>query len=399
MQRTNIPSKLTEFVIKHAKPKEKPYKLSDGGGLYLLVNPSGSKYWRMKYRYFGKEKTLSIGVYNDIKLSTAREITKTAREDLALGNDPNQLKKINKLRQQNNLFKDLAEEWWNKQKGAWTEKHANRVWGSIKNEIIPVLGNLSIYDITTPECLAVIRKIEERDALDVASRTKQRMSSIFSYGISIGKLSHNPVIHLTDVIKIRKVKHMKSLPPKQLPAFLNALETDPNISGVVRNGILLNLLTFVRPGAIRFAAWEDFDFEKKEWRIPKEKTKMKREHVVPLSTQAIAVLNVMKTHSKDLPYVFPGYWNHQKPISENALNQGIQKTLQFESTAHGFRTLASTTLNENGFESDWIERQLEHVEQNKVRGAYNRYEFINERVPMMQWWGDYLDKQKEKGVK
>lgn len=397
MIRTKIPSKLTEFTIKHAKPKDKPYKLSDGGGLYLMVNPSGSKYWRMKYRYRGKEKTLSIGVYNQVKLSTAREVTQRAREELAENKDPSREKKLNKLKQQNNLFKDLAEEWWNKQQGAWTDKHAKRVWSSIKKEMIPVIGNLSIYDITTPECLDVIRKVEKRGALDVATRVKQQMTRIFGYAINTGLIAHNPVIHLTNVIKVRKVKHMKSLPIKQLPVFLNALENSTTLSDVVRYGIHLNLLTFVRPGEIRFAAWEDFDLENREWHIPKEKTKMKREHIVPLSSQAIVVLEKIKSISKGMPYVFPGYWDHQKPISENALNQGIQKTLKFDSTAHGFRSLASTILNEFKFNSDWVERQLAHVEQNKVRGAYNRYEFINERKPMMQWWADYLDKQKIKG--
>lgn len=325
VKRTRIPSKLTEFAIKNAKPKDKAYKLSDGGGLYLLINPSGSKYWRMKYRYQGKEKTLSIGVYNDIKLATAREVTRDAREQLAVGNDPGRIKKLKKLQQQNNLFKDLAEEWWNQQKGAWTDNHAKRVWNTIKKDVLPIIGNLAISEITTQECLAVIRKVEQRGALDVASRVKQQMTAIFGYAINLGKIIHNPVIHLNNVIKVRKVKHMKSLPPKQLPAFLSALETNPHISDVVRHGIHLNLLTFVRPGGIRFASWEDFDFEKKEWRIPKDKTKMKREHIVPLSTQALAVLDKMKKISKDLPYVFPGYWNHKKPISENALNQGIQK--------------------------------------------------------------------------
>ena len=220
------------------------------------------------------------------------------------------------------------------------------------------------------------------------------MESIFNYAISIGKATNNPVIHLTGAIKVRKIKHMKALSEKDLPNFLKDLETNSKLTDTVRYALQLIIHTFVRPGEIRHAAWEDFDITKSEWRIPATKTKMKREHVVPLTKQAIAILNKVKEISGEMPYVFPGYRDHLKPISENALTYGIRKTLGYDATAHGFRTLASTTLNEAGFNRDWIERQLEHVEQNKVRDAYNRYKFIKERMTMMQWWGDYLDEQR-----
>ena len=395
MIRTTIPSKLTDTKVKSAKAKDKSYKLSDGGALYLLVNPSGSKYWRMKYRFQGKERTLAIGVYPDAGLAFARKKALAARQALTEGLDPGRLKKLEKLKHQSNSFKDVASEWFNKQKGAWSKDHARRVWISIENEILPSLGSIAIYDITTQECLAVVRKVEKRDALDVASRVKQRMESIFNYAISLGRATHNPVTPLTDVIKVRKVKHMKALSQKELPEYLNALESNKKITDIVRYALQLIILTFVRPGEIRFAAWEDFDLDKKEWRIPAEKTKMKREHIVPLSSQSITLLEKIKKISGDLPFVFHGYRDHLKPISENALTYGIRKGLGFDATAHGFRTLASTLLNENGFHPDVIERQLAHVEQNKIRDAYNRYTFISERVDMMTWWADYLDKQKK----
>ena len=396
MKRTRIPSKLTDIQIKNAKPKDKPYKLSDGGGLYVLIGINGSKYWRMKYRYRGKEKALSLGVYPVVTLATARDLTNAARKDIDEGKDPVREKKLNKLKQHNNLFKDIAKLWWEKEKGAWTNDHARRVWLSIEKEIIPELGEIAVFSITTPECLDVIRKVEARGALDVASRVKQRMTSIFNFAISIGKANQNPTIHLTDVIKVRKIKHMKALDKKELPKFLNSLDTSTNLTDVVRYALQLQVLTFTRPGEIRFSCWDDINFEKKEWRIPKEKMKMKREHVVPLSKPAIIVLEKVKEISKDLPYVFPGYRDHHKPLSENALTYGIRKSLGFDATAHGMRTLASTTLNEKGFSPDAIERQLSHVEENKIRLTYNKYEYIKEREEMMQWWGDYLDKQKKK---
>jgi len=393
--RTRIPSKLTDAKVKNAKPKDKAFKLSDGGGLFLLVNPSGSRYWRLKYYFLGKEKTLSIGVYPDVSLASARQVTLTAREEIAAGKDPTREKKLNKLKNQNNTFAEIAEDWWNNQKGGWTPDHSRRVWISIEKEIIPKIGQIAISEITAPECLDIIRKVESRDALDVASRVKQRMESIFNYAISIGKATDNPVTHLTGVIKVRKIKHMKALSEKDLPNFLKDLEKSQKLTDTVRYALQLIIHTFVRPGEIRFAAWEDFDLKKKEWRIPATKTKMKREHVVPLTKQALAILNKMKKKSGEMHYVFPGYRDHLKPISENALTYGIRKSLGYDATAHGFRTLASTTLNEAGFSSDAIERQLSHVEQNKIRGAYNRYEYIKERQKMMTWWGNYIEKQKQ----
>lgn len=391
LNRTRIPSKLTATKVKSSKPQDKPYKLSDGGGLYLLVNPSGSKYWRMKYRYDGKEKTLSIGVYPDASLSYARKTTLAARVALVEGSDPGRLKKLEKLKRQSNSFAEIAKEWWNNKKGGWSEKHAKRVWKSIENEIIPIIGNVAIHDIVTTECLDVIRKVEKRGALDVASRVKQRLESIFNYAISIGKITHNPTSPLTGVIAVRKTVHMKALPTRELPKFLHELESSDALTDVVRYALKLIVITFVRPGEIRFAEWKDFDFTNNEWRIPANKTKMKREHVVPLSKQALSILEKVKKITGKHRYVFTGYHDYRKPISENALVNGIKKSLGFNATAHGFRTLASTTLNEEGFNRDVIERQLAHVEQNKVRDAYNRYEYIKERVEMMQWWGDYLD--------
>ena len=393
--RTRIPSKLTDAKVKNAKPKDKPYKLSDGGGLYLLVNPSGSRYWRLKYHFLDKEKTLSIGVYPDVGLASARQVTLSAREEIAAGKDPSREKKLNKLKNQNNTFEEVAEDWWNNQKGGWTSDHARRVWISIEKEIIPKIGKITISEITAPECLDIMKRVESRDALDVASRVKQRMESIFNYAISIGKATHNPVIHLTGVIKVRKIKHMKALPEKDLPNFLKDLETSQKLTDVVRYALQLIVHTFVRPGEIRYASWEDIDLKKNEWRIPATKTKMKREHVVPLTKQSIAILKKIKKISGDFPYIFPGYRDHLKPISENALTYGIRKSLGYDATAHGFRTLASTMLNEASFPPDAIERQLSHIEQNKIRGAYNRYEYIKERVKMMEWWSEHLEKNKK----
>ena len=367
MANRTIPSKLTAIQVENAKPKDSPYKLFDGGGLFLHVRPNGRKYWRLKYFFDGKEKTLAIGIYGLMSLAEARQKTLDAKKELYEGKNPTREKKLKKLKQQNERFADVAEAWWNKQRGAWTEEHANRVWSSIEKEIIPALGDLAVYEISTQECLSVIQKVEKRDALDVASRVKQRMKAIFNYAIQIGKTKINPVVSLTDVIKVRKRKHMKALDSKDFPKFLRDLDSSVNVTDVVRNGLKLITLTFVRPGEIRYVEWKDIDLDEKEWRIPAEKTKMKREHVVPLSKQAIKVLETMKKISGELDYVFPGYRNHSNPISENALTYGIRKSLGYDATAHGMRTVASTTLNENEFHPDVVERQLAHIEQNKVR--------------------------------
>ena len=382
--------KLSAVKIKQAKSKAGTYKLADGRGLNLEVRPNGSKYWRLSYRYQNKQKTLALGVYPVVTLSGARDATLKAKRLIHKGIDPVINNRQSKATIAGSNFKPIAEEWHKKESGRWSKGHAQGVWQTIKADVLPHLSDIPIRDIRTTDVLYLIRKIEERGALDVAGRIKQRISSIFRYAIQTGHAEFNPVDALKGVIQTRKVKHRKSIKLDELPAYLNALD---NYQGylLTQHALKLITFTFVRPGELRSAEWKDFDLDKAIWRIPAEKMKMDEEHIVPLSTQAIDLLKLVKELSGHYDLVFPGSHDHRKPMSENTLTYAIRKRLKFDATAHGFRTTASTILNESGFRVDVIERQLAHGERNKVRAAYNRSQYLAERTEMMQWYSDYLD--------
>jgi integrase len=390
MAKQSTTGKLPAVSVNQAKPKTKPYKLSDGGGLYLLINPNGRRYWRLKYRVNHKEKVLALGVYPDVSIAQAREQALKAKRLLKQCIDPGISRKQEKAEMTHNTFKPIAEEWHKKESGRWSKSHAERVWQTLEADALPHLGNIPIRDIRAADVLRVIKKIEERGALDVASRVKQRISSVFRYAIQLSHIEFNPVDALKDVIETRKVTHRKSLKLDQLPAFLNALDSYPGYP-TTHHALKLIMLTFVRPGELRSAEWKDFDLDKAIWRIPAEKMKMDEEHIVPLSTQAIDLLGQVRELSGNYELVFPGSHDYRKRMSENTLTYAIRKRLGFDATAHGFRTTASTILNESGFRVDVIERQLAHGERNKVRAAYNRSQYMAERTEMMQWYADYLD--------
>jgi integrase len=390
MPRQSTTGKLSATAVKQAKPGDKPRKLSDGGGLYLLVNPDGSKYWRLKYRLHGKEKTFSLGVYPAVSLADVRKDALGAKQLVSKGIDPTIYRKQERARRADIRFRAIADKWYKKESGRWTVDHADKVWHSLKTDAFPLIGDVPVDQITAQDALGVIRKIEERGALDVAARVKQRMSAVFRYAIYTGKASTNPVDALKDVIQTRKVTHRRSVPIESLPAFLKDLEAYPGYI-ITKLALKLLVLTFVRPGELRGAQWTEIDLQRREWRIPAERTKMKTEHIVPLSDQTVSLLKEVKAISGKYDYVFPGSHNWRKPMSENTLNYGIQKRMGYDATAHGFRTVASTVLNETGFRVDVIERQLAHAERNKVRAAYNKAQHLAERREMMQWWADHLD--------
>jgi integrase len=397
MARQSTPGKLSAIAVKQAKPKDKPYKLSDGAGLYLLINPNGSKYWRLKYRLYGKEKTFAVGVYPTVSLADARRDALDAKRMLVSeGVDPTIHRKQEKARKADIRFRIIADNWHKKESGRWSADHADRVWQTLKTDAFPLIGDTPVDQITAQDALGVIRKIEARGALDVAARVKQRMSAVFRYAIYTGKATINPVDSLKDVIQSRKVTHRRSVPIGALPNFLRDLE---NYKGydITKLALKLLVLTFVRPGELRGAQWKEFNLKQKEWRIPAERMKMKAEHIVPLSNQAVEVLKEVRGITGKYDYVFPGSHDWRKPMSENTLNYGIQKRMGYDATAHGFRTVASTVLNETGFRMDVIERQLAHAERNKVRAAYNKAQHLAERREMMQWWADHLDTEREGG--
>ena len=386
---------LTATAVKNAKPGEKTYKLSDGKGMYLLVNPQGSRYWRLKYRYGGKEKVLALGVFPDVSLAEAREAAAKAKAQLRNDEDPGlirKLKKREKLLSAENHFEAVALEWWEHQKGRWTDQHAHRVIQSLKRDAFPYLGHRAIADIEPPDVLEVIRKIESRDALDVASRVLQRCSSVFRYAVQTGRAQVNPASELAGALKTRKVQHRAAITRAELPALLRDVSAYQGHI-ITRLALKMLILTFVRPGELRGARWSEFDLEARVWRIPGERMKMDTEHLVPLSRQVLALLEDLKPISGHYELLFPGERSRAKPISENTLTYALYRLgYKSRATAHGFRTTASSILNEEGFNPDAIERQLSHLERNQVRGAYTQHaEYLKDRATMMQWWGDYLD--------
>jgi integrase len=390
-----MPISLSDAKVRNAKPKAKPYKIADGEGLFLLITPAGGKYWRLKYFFAGKEKLLALGVYPDVALADARERRAQARRVLANGRDPGEARKEAKrvaVLESANSFEVVAREWFEKRRHEWASSTADTMLGRLEQHILPKLGQRPIADIGPPEVLATLRVIESRGALETARRMMQICGKIFMYAIATGRAERNPVPDLRGALKTPVVKHHSFLQASDLPAYLGKLE-EYDGSLQTKLALRLLLLTFVRTTELRGAQWTEIDWDKAEWRIPAERMKMRELHIVPLSRQAIAVLRELEKHSGDRQYVFP---NGHKPaafMSENTMLYALYRMgYHSRATGHGFRSTASTILNEHGFRADVIERQLAHGERNSVRAAYNHAQYLPERREMMQWWADYLDK-------
>lgn len=385
---------LTSVKCKQAPPRERPYKLFDEKGLYLFVQPGGTKSWRLKYRFEGRDRLLSFGRYPEVSLSAARDKRDEARARLREGLDPG----ANIKSPVADRFALVATEWWEKRRLHWKESHAIRVIESFKKDIFPHLGDVTVNEITSPQLLMVLRKIEARKALDLAGRMRQRCEAVFSYAIATGRCERNPAADIRGALATPKIRHYNALSAAELPAFLRALE---RYQGHIqtRLGIYLLLLTFVRTLELRGAYWTEIDFEGAEWRIPAERMKMGEAHVVPLSVQAIRAFQALRDINADTALVFPSVRGPERPMSENTLLYGIYR-LGYHSrmTGHGVRTTASTVLNEMGFPADAIERQLAHAPRDKIRAAYNRAQYLPERRRMMQVWADYLDSLAEGGT-
>lgn len=393
--------KLTDKAIKSAKPKDKPYKMSDGEGMFLLISPNGSKLWRLKYRYNKKEKLLALGSYPQVTLAMAREKRVEAKNLISQGIDPSHQKKVEKLtRYQNaeNSFETVALEWHENQKPSWTERHANYVLKRLEADILPVLGSRPIAEITAPELLVALKSVEKRGALDIAHRLLQTTGQIFRYAIAVGKAKHDISADLRGALQARKKQHFNKLQEKELPEFLQKLDGyDQGFEGDTQTKLALKLLvyTFVRTSEIRGARWTEFDLEKKEWRIPAERMKMREEHIVPLSNQVLKILEELKPVSRHRELLFPNRTKPILPMSENTMLFALYRMgYRGRTTTHGFRATASTILHEKGFNSDIIELQLSHSERNKVKASYNFAKRLPERHEMMHWWADYLDELK-----
>jgi integrase len=393
---------LTDLAIKQAKPQDKIYYLKDGGSLFLEVTPAGGKNWRFRYRFNGKAGVLSPGKYPAVSLAEARERAAEARRLLADGISPGEAKKEAKLAAQvasASAFEVIAIEWHEKQLPRWTAGHAARIMDSLVKDVFPHLGRINVAELTAPKILACVQKVEKRGAVETAGRVLQRINAVLRYAIQTGRTDRNPANDVVGALTAQKVQHMPALPRAELPEFYRRLAA-ANLYQPTRIAMHLLVLTFVRPGELRAARWEEFDIERAEWRIPAERMKMRQPHIVPLSRQALTLLATLQPLTGRGALLFPAMTDHAKPMSENTLSYAMGRMgYQGVATPHGFRALASTTLNEEGFDPDVIERQLAHAERNKVRAAYHRAEYLDERRKMMQWWADFLDSQQGVNVR
>lgn len=386
--------KLTATECKNAKPRDKAYKLADGAGMFLLVQPNGAKYWRLKYRYAGKEKLLALGVFPDISLSEARQKRDAARKILDAGDDPSVAKREKKretVERSEQTFERVAREWHKKRSSEWSPAYAAKIMDSLEQNVFPSLGRRPIADITAKEMLDVLSKVEARGALEIASRVKQRCSSVFDYAITKLLTTSNPVLPLRGSFQAPKSKNHARLKIEEMPEFMQKLAT---YDGRKQTALAIRFLayTFVRTGELRYAEWSEFDLDAAQWRIPAERMKMDEQHIVPLSKQVIALLEELKTFNGDGKLVFPGDRIPSRPMSENTILFALYRMgYRSKMTGHGFRGIASTALNEMGYRPDVIERQLAHAERDDVRAAYNYAQYLPERIAMMQHWADYLD--------
>lgn len=392
---------LTDAAIRTAKPAQKPYKLTDGKGLFVLVHPNGSKYWRLKYRYDGKEKTLALGVYPETLLKEARQRCDDARKLLANDVDPGTVKKAQKaarLADAENSFKAVSIEWLSKQKPAWSECHYDRVYARLENNVWPKLGKLPISSIKPVAVLEALREIEKRNAHYMAGRVKETVGQVMRYAVATGRAEYDPTPSLKGALTAHTTKHMASVTdPKRVGELLRMFDA---FSGTHAVRVALNLapLVFARPGELRQMRWAELDLDGKLWDLPRGRMKMRESHLVPLSTQAVALIEAMRPHSGHLEHVFPGARDPKRPMSNAAINAALQRLgidTQEELTGHGFRAMARTILRERlGFDSEWVEAQLSHKKQGALGSAYDRTTFIEQRKEMMQAWADYLDKLK-----
>lgn len=386
--------KLTDTAVKNAKPKEKPYKLADASGMYLLVTPKGQKWWRLDFRLNGKRKTLSLGVYPDVKLKKARIRRQDAREAIADGVDPSDIRKKKKAALEGaDTFKTVAEEWHKKYLPKWTPTYAEDINARLTKYVYPWLGNNTVDTITASDLLRVLRRVEEKGAHETAHKLRRHCGQIFRYAIVTGRADRDPSQDLKGALAPVKTRHFASIiEPEKIGQLLRAIGRCKG-QIVTRCALKFAPLVFVRPGELRKAEWDEIDFDNAEWRIPAQKMKMDRPHIVPLSTQALEVLKELEPLTSNGRYVFPNVRTRHKPMSENTLNNALGNMGYSgdEMVAHGFRSMASTRLNEMGWNRDAIERQLAHVEGNAVRAAYNYAEHLDIRIQMMQAWADYLD--------
>lgn len=385
---------LTDTAARTAKPREKLYRMADAAGLCLEVTPSGSKLWRFRYRFGGKAKMMGLGAYPTVTLAKARERREDARRLLANSIDPTAHKQAEKTAQSAlaHTFEELAREWYAYNSPRWATSTAAKALQYMEADILPVIGQRPIKEVTRPELVALVRKVEKRGALNVAGKIRQWLSQIFRYGLAKGSVESNPATDLDVVAAIApRTKNHPHVPLSEIPILLGKLDA-AKCDVMTRIAVRLLLLTGVRPGELRHAPWSEIDLESATWTIPAARMKARRPHVVPLPHQAVASLLELKEITGSYPIAFPGRNNQERPQSENTVNKALHQIgYEGRQTGHGFRHLLSTELNSRGYNRDWIERQLAHGDQDEIRDTYNHAHYLEQRRQMMQAWADSID--------
>ncbi|MCG5236284.1 tyrosine-type recombinase/integrase [Xanthobacter oligotrophicus] len=388
---------LSDIAVRNAKGRDKAFKLSDGGGLFLQVNPDGGRLWRMAYRFDKKQKLLAFGVYPDVSLADARKRREAAKALLAKGVDPGQAKKADKRASALNssrTFEAIGREWFALKLPGWVPSYSDRLMSRLEADVFPALGSRPIADIEPPEVLEVIRKVETRGAIELAKREMQVIGQIFRFAIASGRAKRDPTQDLRGALKSPgRQKHHRALPREDLPDFLKVLDAYDG-EPMTKLALKLMVLTFVRTTELRAARWSEFeglDGPEPLWRIPPERMKMRFEHLVPLSPQSVAVLQELRPLAGRSPQLFPSPSKEGFMSNNTMLFAMYRMGYHGRATVHGFRGVASTWLNEAGYHPDWIERQLAHDERDEVRGAYNSAQYLAGRRQMMCDWADFLD--------
>ncbi|MFJ5409573.1 tyrosine-type recombinase/integrase [Pectobacterium punjabense] len=386
--------KLNARQVETAKPKDKPYKMADGGGLYLLVKTNGSRYWRLKYRIDGKEKLLALGVYPDVSLADARAKRDEARRGIAGGIDPLEVKKEQKVEREaqvKNTFQEIALEWHSMKVRKWSAGYASDILEAFNKDVFPFIGQRPVADIKPLELLNVLKKMEDMGATEKAKKVRQRCGEVFRYAIVTGRAEYNPAPDLTSAMQGHESTHYPFLTTEELPAFFKALAGYSGSELMVLAARLL-IITGLRTGELRGALWSEIDTKKALWEISAERMKMRRPHIIPLSTQALAIIEQIRAMTGQFPLLFPGRNDPSKTMSEASINQ-VFKRIGYTGrvTGHGFRHTMSTVLHEQGYNTAWIETQLAHVDKNAIRGTYNHAQYLDGRREMLQWYADYMD--------
>ncbi|OTA21757.1 integrase [Xenorhabdus beddingii] len=386
--------KLTDLMIKRAKPKEKAYTLADGNGLSLLIDTNGSKGWRYRYQFAGKTKMLSLGVYPVVTLTEARAKRDEARKLVVNGINPSEVRKAEKLSAANlieNTFENITREWYEKRKDRWSASYALEMMETFEKDVFPYIGKKPIAEIKPMDLMAVLSLLNDRGATEKLRKVRQRCGEVWRYAIVTGRAEYNPAPDLASAFIPHKKSHYPFLTVDELHEFYKALNAYTG-SFIVKMGMRLQMILGVRPGELRKAEWSEIDLDKAIWEISAEKMKMRRPHIVPLSQQAIDILEQMKPITGQGKYLFPGRIKQSQPMSEMALNVLIKRIgYTGRATGHGFRHTMSTILHEQGYPSEWIETQLAHVDKNSIRGTYNHAQYLDGRKEMLQWYADYME--------